>query len=480
MNIIRRAFLPLNVFNEMVWPDITSGRIKSGAVVPRSSIVESVLTICKTPVRISCDRDNIKPSGSNLPKPVRLLIDFTFDLYRMIADLESGIEPSPLFHAPVAFSTLNNEPLRRVLMTIFTSRLRFPLWLIILSLLMISPSLFADGGANHQTRNQHFGVSGGNINDITRAFCCSGTLGALVTDGTTQYVLSNNHVLARSDQALPGDDISQPGLIDNSCRPGTIVADFTLAPPLGSNVDAAIAALRPGTMDSTGFIEDIGVPSSAIATPTVGLAVAKSGRTTGFTTASIGSVNTSVNVQYQKNCGSGRKFVISYTNQVVINSSSFSAGGDSGSLIVTNDSNHNPVALLYAGSNTTTIGNPIGEVLGKLEAALPGTASLSFVGSGGGRGGPRGRRAVITPQRQGNWPSDEGIQFATLAMRQRERDLLSRPSVIGVGVGSLDSNPTEAAIVVYVDQTAAVRPRLPRRLNGVRVKVVGTDPIVAY
>jgi hypothetical protein len=70
MNIIRRAFLPLNVFNEMVWPDITSGRIKSGAVVPRSSIVESVLTICKTPVRISCDRDNIKPLGSNHPKPV--------------------------------------------------------------------------------------------------------------------------------------------------------------------------------------------------------------------------------------------------------------------------------------------------------------------------------------------------------------------------------------------------------------------------
>ena len=62
----------------------------------------------------------------------------------------------------------------------------------------------------------------------------------------------------------------------------------------------------------------------------------KSGRTTGHTTANIGSVNTSVNVQYQKNCGSGKKTTISYQNQVVINSNTFSAGGDSGSLILTN------------------------------------------------------------------------------------------------------------------------------------------------
>jgi hypothetical protein len=99
-------------------------------------------------------------------------------------------------------------------------------------------------------------------------------------------------------------------------------------------------------MDSTGEIEDIGVPSSTIATASVGMSVAKSGRTTGFTTGTVGSVNTSVSVQYQVACGSGRKFFLSYTNQVVINSSTFSAGGDSGSLIVTNDTSHNPVALL--------------------------------------------------------------------------------------------------------------------------------------
>src|SRR4030095_15849155 len=110
-------------------------------------------------------------------------------------------------------------------------------------------------------------VSGGNVNDISKAFCCSGTLGALVTDGSTNYILSNNHVLGRSDQAVPGEDVSQPGLIDNSCRVATIVGDFTVAAPLGSNVDAAIAQLRTGTMDGTGFIEDIGVPASTIVNP---------------------------------------------------------------------------------------------------------------------------------------------------------------------------------------------------------------------
>src|SRR5215467_16032852 len=82
----------------------------------------------------------------------------------------------------------------------------------------------ADSGPNHQVRNLHLGVSGGNVNDQSRRFCCSGTLGSLVTDGTTQYILSNNHVLARSDQAVAGEDISQPGLVDDNCQVATIVA----------------------------------------------------------------------------------------------------------------------------------------------------------------------------------------------------------------------------------------------------------------
>jgi hypothetical protein len=93
--------------------------------------------------------------------------------------------------------------------------------------------------AQYQTRNMHFGVSGGNVNNITRAFCCSGTLGSLVAGGSTQYILSNDHVLARQDQAAPGEDISQPGLIDNGCAVATVVADFTAAVQLGTRTSIA-------------------------------------------------------------------------------------------------------------------------------------------------------------------------------------------------------------------------------------------------
>src|SRR5215475_6146661 len=105
--------------------------------------------------------------------------------------------------------------------------------LLAFTLLLSSPKVIskgsADGGAIHQVRNMNFGVSGGNVNDITRRFCCSGTLGALVTDGATSYILSNNHVMGRSGGASAGEDISQPGLIDNNCRVSTVVADFTIA-----------------------------------------------------------------------------------------------------------------------------------------------------------------------------------------------------------------------------------------------------------
>jgi len=352
---------------------------------------------------------------------------------------------------------------------------RFVLIALALMGLTIGPSMFADGGANHQVRNLHFGVSGGNVNDASRAFCCSGTLGALVTDGTTDFILSNNHVLGISGQATVGDDISQPGLIDNSCRPATIVADFSAAAPLGpSNVDAALAQLRPGQMDSTGSIEDVGVPGNPVS-PTVGLSVAKSGRTTGFTTGTISSVNTSVSVQYQKGCGAGKKFVISYTNQVVINSSTFSAGGDSGSLIVTNNASHNPVALLFAGSSTSTIGNPIGEVLSRLGAALG--RSISFVSGGGG---PHASEIASSSQNQETGPSPERIETATRAMKAREAELLSRPGIIGVGVGASDADANEASIVVYIDVNSTNSLRVPRQINGVRVRRVFTEPFVAY
>jgi hypothetical protein len=354
--------------------------------------------------------------------------------------------------------------------------MRFGIRLLIIvafALLLSSPRLvdkgLADNGPEHRVRNLNLGVSGGNVNDRTNRFCCSGTLGALVRDNTgVLYILSNNHVLGLSGQANPGDDISQPGLIDTNCQANTIVADFTVAPELEpSNVDAAIAQLRSGEMNQTGEIEDIGVPSSTVATPSVGMSVAKSGRTTGFTTGTISSINTTVNVQYTARCGGGKRFTVNYTGQVVIGGAGFSAGGDSGSLIVTNNSSHNPVALLYAGSSSTTIGNPAGEVLTRLSAALGRT--VSFVGTGS---------ASVFDTLASNSPIQQDVDSANAAKERHEQEFMLIPGVIGMGVGGDTSG--ESAIVVYIDRTRGRIPALPARVDNIKVLFVLTDPFVAF
>jgi Peptidase family S64 len=288
---------------------------------------------------------------------------------------------------------------------------------------------------------------------------------------------------------------SQPGLIDNGCRIATVVADFTAAAPLGSsNVDAAVAQLRPGTMDSSGFIEDIGVPSSTIVNPSVGLPVAKSGRTTGFTTGTVSSINTSVSVQYQQGCNSGKKFTVSYTNQVVINSSTFSAGGDSGSLIVTNNSSHSPVALLFAGSSTTTIANPIGEVLTKLTAALGSAVTFNGVastGNGGGRHATgldedgnmgQGNRQPFTPGLQALMPQlpPQAADRVSAVLENHRANLMFQPGVMGVGVGLSNRAEGEGAIIIYVNKDAGNKPFLPDSIEGIPVNVILTDQFVAF
>ena len=59
-------------------------------------------------------------------------------------------------------------------------------------------------------------------------------------------------------------------------------------------------------------------------------------------------------------------------------------------------------------------------------------------------------------------------------------NLMFQPGVIGAGVGSASDENLQAAIVVYVDRTSAARPQLLRDLDGIPVRVVLTDPFVAF
>lgn len=329
------------------------------------------------------------------------------------------------------------------------------------------------------------GTSGGNVNDASKAFCCSGTLGSLIQDSSgKQYILSNNHVLADTDtkanagEAPFNDDVSQPGLVDVACNANSsdshIVAHVANWVPLGThNVDAAIAEIVPG--DVSGSILGIGPVSTAVATATVGEGVAKSGRTTQLTCSSISSVDTSVKVRYQAGCGRGRKFSVVYTGQVTIGGSSFSAGGDSGSLIV-DKTTVQPVGLLYAGSSTVTIANPISDVLSALGAVNPSPTTFSFVGSGSAT--TVSCPAAASSQSQSR-VSQVSIQRAIIAKRVHERELLADDAIVGVGVGASSDNPFEPAVLIYVEQGRALG-HIPDHLDGIRTEIIRTEVFTAY
>ena len=337
--------------------------------------------------------------------------------------------------------------------------------------------VLAQSGAN-QVKQQlpiSLGTSGGNIRDITHRFCCSGTLGAVVADASnTQFILSNNHVLADTDTATPGDDISQPGLVDVGCvltaANSNTVAHFSTTKPLGTaNIDAALAQVAPGAVSPSGNILEVGIPSSTEATPVVGDAVAKSGRTTGLTCATIGSVSTNVRVQYQRGCGKGKKFTISYINQVLVNGSTFSAAGDSGSLIVT-QATAQPVALLFAGSSTTTIGNPISDVTTAFNVSIVGGANHAV-------SCPTAAGAISPAAASG--PLVGSMGRALLAKEKHAERLMQDEAVIGVGVGADPADPSEAVVVVYLEQGQMHGP-IPAELDGVRTLVVRTDAFRAF
>jgi hypothetical protein len=246
------------------------------------------------------------------------------------------------------------------------------------------------GGTSHtakQTTPIQLGTSGGNVNDISNGFCCSGTLGALVQKGGTQYILSNSHVFAgdvvsggNGRVAQIGDDVNQPGLVDNNCSTSNtnLVADVSsLSTLFGSgsaNVDCAIAQVRAGMVSSTGSILEVGTLSASTVAASVNQAVKKSGRTTGLTRSTISGLNATITVGYEDECG-GNSLSKQFTGQILVTNtaSRFLNSGDSGSLMVEDvATNPRAVGLLFAGSSSIAVANPIGAVLSHLGATMVG------------------------------------------------------------------------------------------------------------
>ena len=174
-------------------------------------------------------------------------------------------------------------------------------------------------------------------------------------------------------------------MTDQACGPqqeidNSVIGNLTAFVPIefsrkaSNTVDAAIALLDNNKLGTATPSDGYGTPSSVTASAFVGQTVQKYGRTTSLTKGTITGVNASVIVRYDS--GQAR-----FDGQVVVtgDNGAFSDSGDSGSLIVTISGN-NPVALLFAGSSSVTIGNPIDEVLIKLGAELNPPMSLTIDG----------------------------------------------------------------------------------------------------
>ncbi len=218
----------------------------------------------------------------------------------------------------------------------------------------------------------------------------AGSIGARVADGSGNvYVLSNNHVLANSNDASIGDAALQPGPYDGGTAPadqiGTLAAFNTIDFSGGDNtIDAAIARSTTSDLGNATPTDDgYGAPSATIfgdangdhvfddEAALLGLNVQKYGRTTKLTHGQITGINATVTVCYEVFFGFCIK-AARFVDQLVIEPGTFSGGGDSGSLIVTDNDQKNPVALLFAGSSTQTIANRIDLVLNQFGVTVDG------------------------------------------------------------------------------------------------------------
>lgn len=214
------------------------------------------------------------------------------------------------------------------------------------------------------------GVSTGHP-DIT-----AGTIGCRVKDASGNvYALSNNHVYANVNKAQLGDNVLQPGPYDGGSDPADAIGTLYDYEPIALNgpnntIDAAIALTNVNTVGTATPSDAYGTPSSTIKSAFVGQKVQKYGRTTVWTHGEVAEVNVTVDVCYETRGPVSCKSYARFVDQIGITPGTFSDGGDSGSLIVTDDSNKNPVALLFAGSTERTLANPIHYVLDRFNVTI--------------------------------------------------------------------------------------------------------------
>ena len=384
-----------------------------------------------------------------------------------------------------------------------------------LSILFLSSILHVESQEYQQTQRaliEYGGVQIGNDLDLASGGSCFiGTLGGFVNDGQLNYILSNNHVMAREGSAIIGEDIMHA--YSRNCfvganpihigelagfvgirfkgRKSQNFVDLAIARPvIGSSFPVTDENGQSMNIDNDGpggVADEFFVANNPLTTPSLNLAVKKSGRTTGLTRGEILIIGTTIRVGY--NGGTA-----TFYDQIGIQSSagSFSLGGDSGSLIVT-ESDNRPVGLLFAGSDTWTFANPIGRVItalqdlglsevnfGTVESDIgvnPGdlddTDGGNGAGNGGGNGGGKGKKPRGAA-------ASKGVQKALDLLKNKRAELLALDQAIGVGVG-VSKSDSRTSIVLFVKKiTPGLIRKIPSNLDGIPVEVEESGEIIAF
>jgi len=156
-----------------------------------------------------------------------------------------------------------------------------------------------------------------------------GTLGAVVFDADSlePMGLSNHHVLVGAE-GEEGDEVAQP----NSGDPNDVIGTLTRS---DFELDCAVCTLNDSREISTGIFDLLPEGVGGVVKPELGMAVAKSGRTTGTTFGIIDGVDTE-----------GFSIIPDLANPP--SEGEISAGGDSGSVWIEVETS-NAVGLHFAG-----------------------------------------------------------------------------------------------------------------------------------
>ena len=209
----------------------------------------------------------------------------------------------------------------------------------------------------------------------------------------------------------------------------------------------------------------------------INLVVAKSGRTTGLTCASISAMNLDVEVDYYTNCAETDPYLTkTYTNQLAIEGNQFSDAGDSGSLVV-DVSNAEPVGLFFAGRRSR-----VGRERGCRKSCAHRLVGTGYAGGDHlhvcGHNGPSwiclnyGNGTATAAQAR----TLSGAQTELAQQSLAQARILVNPSagILGAATGKSNDHAGEAAVILYVDQSMNVA--VPQTIAGARTAVIPTTP----